>query len=124
MFDIIGLALGGFLGIIAASFLQPIEPFRLKAREGLSGLWKTVSTNGWSTLKGLFGKYAENPLVPIGLAVLALVIVLWMLSFSSALLLGVALGVIFKEEVGRLPFVGGLAETVKDKISSRISGPK
>jgi len=118
MFDIIGLAIGGFIGIIAASFLEPLELFRLKAREGLSGLWKTVSTNGWSTIKGVFGKHADNPLVPIGLAILGLVIVLWMLSFWSALLLGGILSVIFKEEVGRLPFVG------KEKIASKISGPK
>jgi|GEM_PF-5563091 len=112
MFEIIGLAIGGFLGFLISDFLVALDPIRQTARQAIAAAREKVMQ-----LLGSIGGSNPNPLVAIGIAVVVVVIVFWLLGFSSAMLLGVVLGVIYKEEVGNLPFVSIIAQNIKNKIS-------
>ncbi len=116
MLEIIGLAIGGFIGYIVADFLKALDPLRQTIRQSL-GMAR-------EKLLGLAGSHSNNPLIPIGVLILVVILAFWLLGFSSAMLLGVVLGIIFQEEVGRLPFVSGVADNIRTKISGKISGPK
>ncbi len=117
MFELIGLAIGGFLGFMVADFLAPLDPVRQTIRQALA-----VGREKLLQLVGSHG--SNNPLVSIGILVVVVVIAFWILGFSSAMLLGLVLGVVYKEEIGNLPFVSGLADTVTATIKSKLSGPK
>ena len=113
MFELIGLAIGGFIGYLVADFLEMLDPLRHTIRQTLAaGREKVLQLLGTQT--------NNNPLVTIGILLVVVVIAFWLLGFSSAMLLGLVLGVVYKEEVGSLPFVGGIAENIR----SKISGPK
>ncbi len=113
MFELIGLAIGGFLGFLASDFLAALDSVRHTVRQAISA--------GREKGLQLIGNHAgNNPFVLIGILVVAVILVIWLLEFSSAMLLGLVLGVVYKEEVGSLPFVSGFANTIKQKIS----GPK
>lgn len=113
MFELIGLAIGGFLGFLASDFLKALDPVRATIRQAIA--------TGRDKVLQLVGTHTNNnPLVSIGILVLAVIILIWLLGFSSAMLLGLVLGVVYQEEIGGLPFVSGLADTVR----SKISGPK
>jgi len=113
MFELIGLAIGGFIGYLVADFLAVLDPLRETIRQAVA--------TGREKVTQLVGtKSNNNPLIMIGVAVVAIVILWWLLGFSSALLLGLVLGVVYKEEIGKLPFVGGIAENIR----SKISGPR
>ena len=110
MFELIGLAIGGLIGVVVADFLSMFEPLRQTIRQTIAaGRDKVLQLAGTHT--------NNNPLVSIGILLVVVVIVFWLLGFSSAMLLGLVLGVVYKEEVGRLPFVGGVAENIRKKIS-------
>ena len=110
MFELIGLAIGGFIGYMVADFLAMLDPLR-------QTIWQAV-TAGRDKILQLLGTHTNNnPLVSIGILLVVVVIVFWLLGFSSAMLLGLVLGVVYKEEVGSLPFVGGIAENIRAKIS-------
>ena len=109
MFELIGLAVGAFIGFLVAGFLQPLDALRNNIRQLLSSAREKVLQ--------MAGPYSDNPLIALGAIVVLVVLVFWLLSFSSAMLLGIVLGVVYKEEVGQLPFVSGIAEKIKQKIS-------
>ena len=113
MFTLIGLALGAFLGFMAAGFLAGLQPLRDSAQQ-LVG--KGIDTVG-SMIAGLTKSSGYGPMINIGIVVLLVIILLWLVSFSTALLLGFIGGLIYTDEIGRLPFVSGFAETIKSKIS-------
>ena len=110
MFELIGLAIGGFLGFLVADFLAVLDPVRQTVRQALSA--------GISKSMQLISAQNSNPLIPIGIVLVIVVIAFWILGFSSAIIVGLVLGVVYKEEIGRLPFVSGIADTIKNKISA------
>lgn len=112
MFELIGLAFGAFCGFLVADFLQVLDPLRNTIRQLIGSAREKVMQ--------LAGSYSSNPLIPIGVALILIVLLFWLVGFSSAMLIGVVLGVVYKEEIGRLPFISGIAESIKQKIS----GPK
>jgi len=119
MFELIGLAIGGFLGYLIADFLVAFDPLREKIRQVVGqgvGILREKATQ-------LTGS-VNNPLIPIGVILVLIILLFWLMGFSSAMLLGLALGVVYKEEIGRLPLVSGVADTIKHKIATKISGPK
>jgi len=119
MFELIGLAIGAFLGYLVADFLVALDPLREKIRQVVGqgvGIVREKATQ-------LTGS-VSNPLIPIGVVLVLIILVFWLLGFSSAMLLGLVLGVVYKEEIGRLPFISGVADTIKQKISNKMSGPK
>jgi len=109
MFELIGLAIGGFIGLLVADFLAVLEPLRQTIRQAVAA--------GRDKILQLLGTHTNNnPLVSIGILLVVVVIVFWLLGFSSAMLLGLVLGVVYKEEVGGLPFVGGIADNIRSKL--------
>ena len=109
MFELIGLAIGGFIGLLVADFLAVLEPLRQTIRQAVAA--------GRDKILKLLGTHTNNnPLVSIGILLVVVVIVFWLLGFSSAMLLGLVLGVVYKEEVGGLPFVGGIADNIRSKL--------
>ena len=116
MFELIGLALGAFIGFVVADFLGALDPLRDAIRQGLN--------TAREKLMQLAGSFNGNPLITIGVLLVLVVLVFWLLSFSSAMLLGVVAGIVYKEEIGRLPMISGIADTVKQKLSNMLSGPK
>ena len=113
MFELIGLAIGGFIGYLVSDFLEMLDPLRQTIRQA-------IATGRDKVLQLLGTKTNNNPLVTIGILLVVVVIAFWLLRFSSAMLVGLVLGVVYKEEVGSLPFVGGIAENIR----SKISGPR
>ena len=109
MFELIGLAIGGFIGLLVADILAVLEPLRQTIRQAVAA--------GRDKILQLLGTHTNNnPLVSIGILLVVVVIVFWLLGFSSAMLLGLVLGVVYKEEVGGLPFVGGIADNIRSKL--------
>lgn len=112
MFTIVGLILGAFAGYLISGFLDGLQPLRDSARQGLLKAFDL----GGSLLSGLTRSTGQGPLINIGILVVVVLLLLWMISFSTALLIGVIGGVIYSEEVGRLPFVSGIAATIRQKL--------
>ena len=110
MFELIGLAIGGFLGFLVADFLAVLDPLRQTVRQAFSA--------GCSKAMQLISSQNSNPLISVGIVLIVVVIAFWLLGFSSAMIVGLVLGVVYKEEIGRLPFVSGIADTIKNKISA------
>jgi len=119
MFELVGLAIGAFLGYLVADFLVALDPLREKIRQGV-GQVIGIAREKLSQIMG----NNSSPLVPIGILLIVVILAFWLLGFSSAMLLGLVLGVVYKEEIGRLPLVSGVADTVKQTISKKMSGPK
>ncbi len=115
MFELIGLAIGAFLGYLAADFLAVLDPLRATIRQGVT----TAREKAMQLFAQKAGPSAQNPLFVIGALLVLVVVVIWVLGFSSAMLLGVVLGIVYQEEVGRLPFISGIAENLRNKISGR-----
>ena len=84
MFELIGLAIGGFLGFLAADFLAVLDPLRQTVRQALSA--------GISKAMQLISAQNSNPLIPIGIVLVIVVIAFWILGFSSAFIVGLVLG--------------------------------
>ena len=83
MFELIGLAIGGFLGFLAADFLAVLDPLRQTVRQALSA--------GISKAMQLISAQNSNPLIPIGIVLVIVVIAFWILGFSSAFIVGLVL---------------------------------
>ena len=114
MFTLIGLALGAFLGFLAAGFIGGLQPLR---DTGQQLIRKGTDAVG-SLIAGLTKSSGYGPMINIAIVVLLVIFLLWFISFSTALLLGVIGGLIYTDEIGHLPFVSGIADTVKSKISA------
>ncbi len=115
MFELIGLAIGAFLGYLAADFLAVLDPIRATVRQSIA----TAREKGMQLVAQKAGPAGQNPLFVIGALLVLVVLLIWLLGFSSAMLLGVVLGIVYQEEVGRLPFISGIAENLRNKISGR-----
>lgn len=114
MFTLIGLALGAFLGFLAAGFLGDLQPVR---ETGQLMVNKAIDTIG-NIISSLTKNSPYGPMINIGVVVLLVILALWLLGFTTALVLGFIAGLIYTDEIGRLPFVAGLADTVRSKITS------
>ncbi len=112
MFVLIGLAIGAFLGVLAADYLAALDPLKATIRQGIS----TAREKGLQ----LIGAKVENPLISIGILLLMVLIVWWILSFSTAVILGLVLGVVYQKEIEQLPFVSGFVDNIRSKISGRL----
>ena len=113
MFTLIGLVLGAFLGYLASGFIGGLQPLR---ETGQQLIRKGTDAIG-SMIAGLTKSSGYGPMINIGIVVLLVIFLLWFISFSTALLLGIIAGVIYTEDIGRLPFVSGIADTIKSKIA-------
>jgi len=79
MFELIGLAIGGFIGYLVSDFLAMLDPLRQTIRQAV--------TTGRDKILQLLGTHTNNnPLVSIGILLVVVVIVFWLLGFSSAML--------------------------------------
>ncbi len=113
MFTLIGLALGAFLGFMAAGFLGGLQPLRDSVQQLIR---KGTDTVG-SIISGLTKSSGYGPMINIAIVVLLVIFLLWIIGFSTALVLGFIGGIVYTDEIGRLPFVSGLADTIKSKAS-------
>ena len=108
MFKIIGNLIGTFVGYLISEYLDFLAPMRQAARGGIE--------SGRTLLGNLTSSFGQGPLISIGLVVLVALLLLWLIDFSTALLLGVILGLIYADEVGGLPFVSSTGDLIKQKI--------
>lgn len=114
MFTLIGLLLGAFAGFFASGFLDGLQPLRDSAKQGIG----KVLDLGGGLLSNLTKSFGQGPLINIGILILAVLLLIWLMGFSTALVLGFIGGIIYTEEVGRLPFVSGIATTIREKLTS------
>ncbi len=108
MFTIIGILIGTFVGYLISEYLDFLAPMRQAARGGIEA--------GRNMLGNLTSSFGQGPLISIGIVVLVVLLLLWLIDFSTALLLGVILGLIYADEVGGLPFVSSTGDLIKQKI--------
>lgn len=108
MFTVIGIIIGAFVGYLISEYLEFLAPLRQTAREGIA--------KGRSMLDQYTSSFGQGPLVSIGIVVLIVLLLLWLIDFSTALLLGVILGLIYVDEVGGLPFVSSTGDLIKEKV--------
>jgi uncharacterized membrane protein len=117
MFTLIGLALGAFLGYLATGFFSGLQPMqdtgRQMVRKGTDAVGTLISNLTKSTGYG--------PMINIAIVVLLVLLLLWLIGFSTALIIGVVGGVIYADDVGKLPFVASIADTIKGKLSNSSS---
>ena len=106
--SIIGLALGAFLGYLLTDFMTFLAPLR----QVLRGL----VDNGRQMLGNITGSMNQGPLIQIGVVILLVLLVLWLIGFSTAVILGFILGAVYNDKVESLPFVSGVAESIKSKL--------
>ena len=115
MFTLIGLVAGAFAGYLVTHFvggLQPLqETVRQLVRKGTDALGSLIA--------GLTKSSGYGPMINVAIVVLLILLVLWLMSFSTALVLGFIGGLVYADDVARLPFVAGVADSIKSKISSR-----
>ncbi|MEM7259488.1 MAG: hypothetical protein AAF404_19095 [Pseudomonadota bacterium] len=113
MFTFIGLALGAFLGYLATSFFSGLQPMQDTGRD--------MVRKGTDAVGGLISNLTKStgygPMINIAIVVLLVLLLLWLISFSTALVIGFIGGVIYADDVGKLPFVSGVAQTIKGKLS-------
>lgn len=105
---IIGLLLGAFVGYLFTDFMTFLNP----ARQTVRGLLDS----GRQSLQALGDSLNKGPLVGIGIIVVLLLLILMLIGFTTALILGFVLGVVYNDKVESIPFVAGLADTVKSKL--------
>lgn len=108
MFTIIGILIGTFIGYLVSEYLDFLEPLRQAVRSAVE--------SGRALLGNLTSSMAQGPLVSIGIVVLVVLLILWLISFSTAVVLGILLGLIYSEQVGGLPFVSTAGDLIKQKI--------
>jgi len=108
MFTIIGILIGTFVGYLISEYLEFLGPARQAARNGVEA--------GLAMLGKLTNSFGQGALISIGIVVLLVLLVLWLIDFSTALVLGVILGLIYADEVGGLPFVSTAGNMIKQKI--------
>lgn len=114
MFTIIGLLLGAFVGYFASGFLDGLQPLRDSAKQGIG---KAMDVGG-GLLSNLTKSFGQGPLINIGILIVVALLLIWLIGFSTALLIGFIGGIIYSDEVGRLPFVSGIADSIKQKLTS------
>ncbi len=119
MFTIIGLILGAFVGYFAAGFIDGLQPLRDSVKQGIG---KGLDLVG-GLLSNLTKSLGQGPLINIGIMILVALLLLWLVGFSTALLIGFIGGLIYTDEVGRLPFVSALAGTLREKLTG-LNKPK
>lgn len=115
MFTIIGILIGTFVGYLVSEYLDALAPLRQAARGGIE--------NGRAMIGNLTSSMNQGPLISIGIIVLIVLLVLWLISFSTAVVLGIILGFIYADEVGGLPFVSSTGNLIKQKIKA-LTQPK
>jgi ABC-type antimicrobial peptide transport system permease subunit len=108
MFTIIGILIGTFVGYLISEYLDVLAPLRQAARGGIQ--------TGRTMLDNLTSSFGQGPLISIGIVVLVVLLLLWIIDFSTALVLGLILGLIYADEVGGLPFVASTGDLIKQKI--------
>lgn len=113
MFTIIGLLLGAFVGYFASGFLDGLQPLRDSAKQGVG---KVLDLAG-GLLSNVTKSFGQGPLINIGILILVALLLIWLMGFTTALVLGFIGGIIYSDEVGRLPFVSGVATTIREKLT-------
>ena len=113
MFTIIGLAVGAFVGYFASGFLDGLQPLRDSVKTGVGKLLDLAG----GLLSNLTKNLGQGPLINIGILIIVALLVVWLMGFSTALLIGFIGGIIYSDEVGKLPFVSGLAGTLREKLT-------
>ena len=112
--SIIGLAFGAFLGYLLTDFMTFLAPVRQALRGAID--------SGRQMLVGITGSMNQGPLIQIGIMILLVLLVLWLIGFSPAVIFGFILGVVYNDKVESLPFVSGLADSIKSKMLSGGKG--
>lgn len=118
MFTLIGLVVGAFLGYLASGYLETLQPLRQSVREGID---RGVDA-GRALLSNATSSFGQSALINIGVVILVVLLLLWLISFSTAMVIGFLAGIIYAEEVGGLPFVAQFAQTIRHKIKGGGSG--
>lgn len=113
MFTIIGLLLGAFVGYFASGFLDGLQPLRDSVKQGMG---KAFDLAG-GLLSNITKGFGQGPLINIGILIVVALLLLWIVGFSTALLIGFIGGIIYSDEVGKLPFVSGVADTIRQKLT-------
>jgi uncharacterized membrane protein len=106
--SIIGLAFGAFLGYLLTDFMTFLAPVRQALRGAID--------SGRQMLVGITGSMNQGPLIQIGIMILLVLLVLWLIGFSTAVILGFILGVVYNDKVEAIPFVSGIADSIKSKL--------
>ncbi len=114
MFTLIGFAVGAFGGYLASGYLDGMQQLRQTVRQAVDSGISTAS----NLLSNATRSFGLGPFVNIGIGIVVLLLVLWLMGFGTALIIGVVVGLIYSDEIGRLPFVAGAAATIKEKIDS------
>ncbi|OED36320.1 hypothetical protein AB833_27220 [Chromatiales bacterium (ex Bugula neritina AB1)] len=114
MFTLIGLLIGAFAGYLASGYLDGMQPVRQSVRTAIdAGI-----SMGSSLLANATRSFGLGPVVNIGIAIVMVLLILWLMGFGTALLLGIIGGLIYCDEIGQLPFVPGVAAAIRQKINN------
>jgi len=57
----------------------------------------------------------------IGVIALLVLLILWLISFGTAFVLGFIFGTVYNDTVESLPFVSGLAKNIKDRLTNHTN---
>ena len=112
MFTLIGFVIGAFAGYLASGYLDGLQQLRQSVRQAIDSGVAAVG----NLLSNATRSFGFGPFVNIGIAIVVVLLILWLMSFGTALLLGIFAGLIYSDEIERLPFVSGVATTIRQKI--------
>ena len=113
-FTLIGLALGAFLGYLATSFFSGLQPLQDTGRQ----MVRTATDAIGSLISNLTKSSGYGPMINIAIVVLLVLLLIWLIGFSTALIIGFIGGIIYADDVAKLPFVAGLANSIRSKLAS------
>lgn len=117
MFTFIGLALGAFAGYLATGFFSGLQPMQ---DTGQQMLRKATDTIG-GLISNLTKSSGYGPMINIAIVILLVLLLLWLIGFSTALIIGFVGGVIYADDVAKLPFVASIADTIRSKLSGNTT---
>lgn len=114
MFTLIGLALGAFAGYLAAGFFDGLQP--------LQDTGQQMVRKGTDAIGGIISGFTKSsgygPMINVAIVILLILLLIWIIGFTTALVIGFIGGVIYADDVGKLPFVSSLADMIKTKLSN------
>ena len=114
-FTIIALLVGAFVGYVLHGSFPALRNVGQAVRGGLD--------NGRQVISSMTASMAQGQMISLGIIILIAILVLWIAGFFLTLIIGFLLGLAYHEKFGQIPFVSGLADSVKQLISSNTNKP-
>jgi len=120
MLKILIVFIGTLIGFIVADSVAALDSVRQSARQGIA----TVSKSFFQFVGQFAGKFSDNTLIPLGVVAVLCLLIFIFIGKPLIFIIALIAGALYKDEIGSLPFVSGIANMIKGKLKSKLGGPE